>query len=293
MNISALIKLIRPQQWLKNGFVFAALFFAGRMFEWDSILKAAETFGLFCMLSSAIYIFNDIRDVEADKQHIKKKHRPLPSGQISLTTAWVLLLLLLGGLVGLFILMGANYKLGIIFAIYALVNFLYSIGLKHMPLVELFLVASGFVLRLIAGAVAIDAEISGWILICTGLVSFLLVVGKRRADIAQENDPSSRRKVLEKYTLQFLDSLIVVMAASTLVTYLLFCTSTYGQSRFGVFVNLTGVFVALGIFRFMQIVMVEQGGDSPTGLVARDKVMVVTILCWALTFFGLIYGIKV
>jgi 4-hydroxybenzoate polyprenyltransferase len=289
-KINPYIRLLRPQHWVKNLFVFVSPFFSGKFFEPAVFKQAIVAYTLFCLLASAVYIFNDLCDAEADRQHLKKDRRPIAAREISIFAAVMTMIGLLVADAVIFIAGRANPLLLVVFAIYAGINILYSLGMKNISLIELFMVASGFVLRLIAGAVAVDASMTSWILICTGLVSLLLVVGKRRADIALANDPSLRRKVLKSYSVAFLDSLIVVIAASTLVTYFLFCTSTYGLTRFGLFVNLTGVFVALGIFRFMQIVMMEGGGDAPTMLVIKDKVMVATLLGWAAVFFGLLYG---
>ncbi len=283
------IRLLRPQQWLKNIFVLASLFFGGHMFSGHSAIMAFVTFVLFCLVSSAVYIFNDICDRDADKQHAKKRTRPLASGAIAMPVAIGVMaaLIALAGII--FYASAAPWRLGLVLAIYIGINLIYSLGAKHVPLVELFMVASGFVLRLIAGGVAIDAPLTSWILVCTGLVSLLMVTGKRRADLLQDNDPTRSRRALLHYTVPFLDNIIVVLSSATLVTYLLFCVG-YGKDRFGDYVELTAVFVALGIFRFMQIVIVEKGGDAPTALVARDRVMQFTLASWAVVFFALIYG---
>jgi decaprenyl-phosphate phosphoribosyltransferase len=287
-QIAALIALIRPEQWVKNGFVLAPLFFSGQVTGQlliDSLLGALA----FCFLSSAVYVFNDLCDLEDDKHHAKKRLRPLPSGRISVPAAITLGIVLFIGSAGIVFAAGLPVRLYLIGAVYTGINLAYSLGLKHVTVVELFMVSSGYVLRLLAGSV-IDAEpLSPWILVCTGLVSLMLVVGKRRGDVANEMDLTSRRGSLKHYTVPYLDQLTTLLAGTTFVTYLLFCISDYGIARFGANVTITAVFVLFGIFRFLQIVSVQKGGDSPTDMVLHDSPLRTTIGMWLLTYFVIIY----
>ncbi len=283
------IRLLRIQQWIKSGFVLAPLFFSGSFRDPGKVGLALGALAAFCLLSSAIYIFNDLCDVQADRRHKKKRNRPIASGAVPIPTAWVLVGGLLVATAGLVIASGANPRLAAVLMIYLAINIGYSCGLKNVPLVELCLVASGFVLRLLAGGFAIDVPVSSWILICTALVSLLMVIGKRRADLAQENDPQFQRVVLRKYDCAFLDRLLIMIGGATLVAYMLFCTSPNTHERYGDWIVLTGAFVALGIFRFIQIVTQEGGGDSPTSLVVNDRFMRWTLLSWVVVFAIIIY----
>jgi len=283
------VRLLRIHQWLKNGFVLAPLFFSGSFHDPARIGLALGALAAFCLLSSAIYIFNDLCDLEADRRHKRKRHRPIASGAVPIPTAWALVGVLLVATAGLIVTSGANPRVVAVLVVYLAINVGYSCGLKNISLVELCLVASGFVLRLLAGGFAIDVPVTSWILICTALVSLLMVIGKRRADLAQENDPQFQRVVLKKYDCAFLDRLLIMVGGSTLVAYMLFCTSPYAHERYGDWIVATGAFVALGIFRFIQIVTLEGGGDSPTMLVVGDRFMRWTLVSWVVVFAVIIY----
>ena len=178
----------------------------------------------------------------------------------------------------------------LILALYAVLSVSYSVGLKQIALLELFVVASGYVLRLLAGASAAGVVPTPWIIATTGLLALLLVAGKRRDDIAQESDPNFHRRSLMKYSVVYLDNLIAVLSGATIVTYLLFTVSDYARDRFGGdWGLLTAVFVAFGILRYMQIVSLESGGGSPTTLVVKDPWLRYTVLAWGLTFLAILY----
>lgn len=293
-SLTAIIKLIRPTHWIKNGFVFAPLVFSGNLFMPELFLVTLQAAVLFSLLASAIYIFNDINDAAADREHRKKRLRPIASGAVSLPLAWTLFAGLLAAVTaGCLALISVAPLLSLILAIYAVINLAYSMGLKHVQLIELFAVSSGFILRLLAGALATGIPVSNWILITTALVSLMLVVGKRRGDLAQNNDPETRRKAMSGYDIRYLDGLMIMMSATTLVSYLMFCTSEYGESRFGEWVVLTSVFVTFGIFRFLQIVIVNDGGDAPTSIVLKDRMMLGTMLGWIAAFILIIYGDRI
>jgi len=289
--IAAAVALMRPEQWVKNGFVLIPVFFSGHV-DWPIVVKALLGALVFCALSSVIYIFNDICDVEDDKQHAKKRLRPLPSGQIALPAAAGLAAALVAISIAIVFAAGLPARLFLIGGIYAAINLAYSLGMKHMPVLELFMVSAGYILRLLAGSVIDGEALSPWIIVCTGLVSLMLVVGKRRGDVANALDENGRRKSLKHYTVGYLDQLTTILAAATFVTYLLFCISDYGMIRFGANVTVTAIFVLFGIFRFLQIVSVQSGGDSPTDLILRDAPLRTSILLWLATFFLIIYVIR-
>ena len=287
-QIAAMAALMRPEQWVKNGFVLAPLFFSGQMngpLVTQSLLGALA----FCLLSSAVYVFNDLCDLEDDKHHLKKRHRPLPSGRISMSAAIGLAVILFVASAAVVFAAGLPTRLYLVGVVYAGVNISYSLGLKHVPVLELFMVSSGYILRLVAGGIIDGEALSPWIIVCTGLVSLMLAVGKRRGDVANDMDIAGRRRSLKHYTVAYLDQLTTLLAGTTFVTYLLFCISDYGMMRFGAYVTVTAVFVLFGIFRFLQIVLVQNGGESPTDMVLRDAPLRMSILLWLIAFFVIIY----
>lgn len=285
----AAVRLMRPEQWAKNVFVLAPLFFSGQLTGMASVADALLATAVFCLVSSAVYVFNDLCDMEADKVHAKKRTRPLASGAVSPGTARAMIAALLATTAAVLALWAPSVEFLGILVVYIAANLGYSLGLKQLALIELMLVSSGYVLRLIAGGIAIASPISGWIIVCTGLLALMLTIAKRRGDLAQNYDPEGRRASLSAYTVPFLDQLLSTLAGATIVAYVLFTIGGYAQARFGEYVPVTAVFVLLGVFRFMQIVMVEGGGDSPTDLVLRDNFMRLTLLGWAATFYVLLY----
>ena len=287
-RIAAAIALFRPKQWIKNGFILVPVFFSGHG-DLALFVPALVAAFSFCLLSSAIYIFNDLCDLEDDKRHERKRFRPLPSGRITLAAAIALGVALLFSAFVLALLAGLPIRFFLLAGLFAAMNVAYSLGMKHIPILELFILSSGYVLRLIAGSTIVGEALSSWIVICTGLVSMMLAVGKRRSDIVNALDQSGGRRSLQHYSQSYLDQLTTVLAAATFVTYLLFCISDYAVQRFSADVTITSVFVLFGIFRFLQIVTVESGGDSPTDIVVDDGPLRICILMWLLTFFVIIY----
>jgi decaprenyl-phosphate phosphoribosyltransferase len=290
-QVAAAIALMRPSQWVKSGFVLAPLFFSGKLSPSlivDCLLGALA----FSVLSSAVYIFNDLCDLESDRHHVKKRLRPLPSGRIAVGTAVALGTALFIGSIAVVAAAGLPSRLYLVGATYVGINLAYSLGLKHVAVLELFMVSSGYILRLLAGGIIDGEPLSPWILVCTGLVSLMLAVGKRRGDVANEMDVTGRRGSLKHYTVPYLDQLTTLLAGTTFVTYLLFCISDYGMARFGTDVTITAVFVLFGIFRFLQIVSVQNGGDSPTDMVLRDAPLRATIALWLVAFFVIIYVLR-
>jgi len=287
-RLVAAIALMRPKQWVKNGFILVPMFFSGHgdLGLATSALIAAISF---CLLSSTIYILNDLCDLEDDKLHEKKRLRPLPSRRISVPVAIALGIALLLTSIALPVVAGLPMRFFVLAALFGAMNLAYSLGMKHIPILELFILSSGYVLRLIAGSTIVGETLSSWIVVCTGLVAMMLAVGKRRGDVANALDQSGRRRSLQHYTVAYLDQLTTLLAAATFVTYLLFCISDYAMQRFGADVTITSVFVLFGIFRFLQILTVESGGDSPTDIVVDDGPLRISIFMWLLTFFVIIY----
>jgi 4-hydroxybenzoate polyprenyltransferase len=285
----ALVQLLRMRQWVKNGFVLAPMFFSSGMVHGAALLQGLAAFVIFCLLSSAVYIFNDWRDLDADRAHLKKCSRPLVSGTVSVPTALSLGVALIAGAAILTIRFDMPKGFSATLAVYAVINASYSLGLKQVPLLELFLVASGFMLRLLAGAYALQVELSPWMAIATATIALLITIGKRRGDIAQQNDLASGGKPLAHYNLAFLDSMLSALTGATLVIYLLFCVSDYAAARFGSLVVFTAIPVALGLLRYGQLILVKGRGESPTDLVIGDPGMIAILVGFILMFAILIY----
>jgi 4-hydroxybenzoate polyprenyltransferase len=285
----SLLELMRPRQWIKNGFVLAPLFFGADLLHRAQVLHALTAMVAFCLASSAVYIFNDWRDMDADRVHAKKKKRPLASGRISPAAALIAMLALLAGAAAVIFLGGLPPSFGLIIVTYLAINLGYSLGLKQLAVVELFLVSSGFILRLLGGGVALSVVLSPWIVVATGTVALLLATGKRRGDIARRNDAQGARKSLAGYNLPFLDSVLSALAGATLVVYLLFCVSDYAVGRYGAHVLVTAVPVAIGLMRYLQLIIVYEDGDSPSDLVLRDRGLFATILVFIAIFGVMIY----
>lgn len=286
---TAILRLLRVRQWVKNGFVLAPLFFGVELLNRDALLHAAAAFAIFCLVSSAVYVFNDWRDIEADRGHAEKKHRPLASGTVSLGSAAFLFVALAGGATAIGVAAELPRGFYVTLAIYIAVNIAYSLGLKQVSLLELFLVASGFVLRVIAGGYATKIPLSPWILIATAMVALLLTVGKRRGDIVENNDTSNRRRSLAEYNAAFLDLVLAALTGGTLVVYLIYCVSESAIQRFGPAVLLTSLPVGLGLLRYLQLVLVKNKGAAPTDLVVQDPGLVAIVAVFIATFGVLIY----
>jgi len=288
-KVIILFRLMRPKQWIKNGFVLVPLFFGGLMLEMSALKQSALVFVVFCLLSSAVYVINDIRDRHLDAQHPKKKTRPLASGAISPAEGVVLLLVLLSAVTILSA--PLSPKVCFVFLVYFLINVSYSFGLKHFSLLELFLLSSGFVLRLLAGGFALNILLSNWLISMVGVVALFIAVAKRRGEMAENYDPNMNRKSLTGYNLAFLDSLMSILAGMIVTFYMLFAVSEYGVSRYGSQEPLLTVpVVAFGVFRFMQLAKVYSGADDPTELILNDRGMVSAILLFALLYAYTLYS---
>ncbi len=278
--LKSIFKLLRPQQWLKNGVVLAGLIFAGQgtnpAYQNISLL----TLVAFCMLSSAVYSLNDIIDIDRDRQHPLKKTRPLAAGDLSIMTASIIgLVLTVGGLLlSFYVGMGLFY----VTLAYLVLNILYTFWLKNIVIIDVMSIAAGFVLRALAGAVAINVEFSNWLLITTFVLALFLGLGKRRHELLfLEKDASSHRKILDKYSPYLLDQLIGVVTASTVVTYLFYTLSAEIQNKLHTeYLYVTIPFVIYGIFRYLYLVHKEDKGGSPTTLLLADRPLLADVILW-------------
>lgn len=282
------LRALRPAQWLKNGVVPAALFFAWRDPSQGVDIRDVRVFvavGMavicFCMVSSAIYLINDIRDVEADRAHPVKALRPIASGELSVPHARVMAiaLLLAGGALSLCLPPLFTW----VMAGYTLMQFIYTFGLKHIPYVDVFIIAIGFVFRAVAGAVAISVRISPWLLLCTFLLALFLALCKRRHEKGLFDVTDTRhRKALTGYTRQLLDIQIGITAAATIVCYAIYTLAPETIHRFGTNrLGLTIPFVVFGIFRYLALVYQEDEGGRPEKVLLTDKTLIITVVCYA------------
>ena len=281
-NIKYYIQACRPTQWIKNTIVLAGLIFAMKFTDPDSIFNASLAFLTFCFLSSAVYLFNDVQDIEFDKAHPKKKNRPIASGRVPVRGALILSLIL--AIAALAISYEINTSLIMISSLYMLMNIMYSKWLKKIVILDVMTIALGFVLRAAAGAYAIDVSISSWLLISTILLALFLGFAKRRHEVVLlEDNASSHREILEHYSLPFLDQMISAVTASTIVVYALYAMSTDVNHPGNPMLEFTIPFVLYGIFRYLYIVYQKSEGGSPTESLITDKPLLINIALWLIT----------
>lgn len=269
-EMQGLIKLVRPKQWIKNSFVFAPLIFAGEFLHLDSIYSTLLAAFLFCLAASAVYIVNDLKDIEKDRIHPEKsKKRPLASGQVSPQSAIILLILLYIVLISFWAVV--PNVIYVIF-IYLVLNWAYTFKLKHEPVIEIFIVAFGFVLRVYAGAMALTVPVSHWMFITTLSISLYLASIKRRQELLQSGSQS--RGVLAYYSVTLIDRFAEMSAVTAVVFYSLYVMEV--QPKLVVTVPL----VIFGLFRYWYIVETLKGGESPTDVIIQDKQILLTVLLW-------------
>lgn len=289
MNILAVIKSLRVQQWIKNFFVFAPLIFSQNVFNLPLLIKTVLAFVLFCILSGAAYLLNDIQDLNEDKLHPVKSKRPLASGKLEKKHAFFAsLLLVLLGLTGAYFL---NINFFVVLLVYFILQIAYSNWLKHVVIIDVFLIATGYFLRVIAGGLAISVQISPWLFICSILIALFLALSKRRHELVLlAKSAEIHRPILKEYTPQLLDQMIAVVTASTVVSYCLYTVSNETVEKFGT-MNLlfTVPFVLYGIFRYLYLVHQKDEGGSPEALIIKDKPLLVDLFLWIATAMLILY----
>lgn len=279
------LELLRPHQWLKNLFVLAPLFFSFHFTE-ANMVAALFGFVLFSLAASSIYVLNDYFDIEEDRQHPTKCKRPLASGVVSKAQA-VVLMAGLWGIVGVGSYVLHPAFLAIVFG-YVLLNIFYSVKLKHIPILDITIIAIGFVLRVFAGAVLVSVTPTMWIVLVTFLLALFLALAKRRDDCLLSLQGKATRKNIDGYNLELVNAAMVLMAAVTLVSYIMYTVSLDVVARFGSdYLYLTALFVIVGILRYMQITFVEENSGSPTKLLLKDRFLQLTLVGWVMSF-GLI-----
>jgi 4-hydroxybenzoate polyprenyltransferase len=285
MDFKALFKLMRPKQWTKNFFVFAAIIFSGNFLNINILKFNLLTFVLFCLTSSSVYILNDIVDIEKDRCHPEKKNRPLPSGKVSKTSAIFL---------DIFIIIFVSYisyiyidvKILAIFLLYFITNIFYSFKLKNVVIIDVMIITFGFVLRVASGSIATNVQISPWLFLCTILLSLFLALNKRKSEIIMlQDNSSSHRKILEEYSIDLIDKMLTIVNPSILMAYSLYTFSST-QSRTMMY---TIPFVLYGIFRYEYLMDKKNIGGKPEDIFAKDFPFLANIILWIISILLIIY----
>ena len=281
---------LRPGQWTKNLLVFAALIFAEQLFNLRAVLAATAAFAIFCLLSGVVYLVNDVADRESDRRHPTKRQRPIASGALPVGAAVAAATVLAA--VALAAAFRLNWRFGTVAVGYLLLQALYSGPLKHIVILDVLTLATGFVLRAVAGAVAIDVVVSHWLFLCTILAALFMALAKRRHELVLLGDEAaSHRPILGEYTPYLLDQMIVVVAASTLIAYAFYTMSAETVAKFGTeWLGLTIPFPLYGIFRYLYLVHQREGGGNPSDLLLNDRPLLTCIVLWTTAAVLIIYG---
>jgi 4-hydroxybenzoate polyprenyltransferase len=287
--VALLIRSLRPQQWTKNLFVFAGLLFSGRLLDRAAWPPALAAFLIFCALSGAVYLVNDVLDRHADAQHPIKRHRPVASGALSPATAVTAAVVLAAA--GVAAATAINVRLTIVALSYVLLLTAYSAALKHYVIIDVLTLSAGFVLRAVAGAVAIDVPFSQWLIVCSTLLALFIGLSKRRHELTLlSNGAADHRPILQEYSPYLLDQMISVVTAATLIAYSVYTISSETAARLGSDrLGLTIPFVLYGIFRYLYLVHRRDAGGSPSELLLTDRPLVVCVALWVAAVVLVIY----
>jgi len=282
-KLKAYLKLMRPHQWIKNGFVFTGLIFGH---AWNDMTLVGEVLlvtAAFSLLSSSIYIINDIADRVSDSQHPKKRNRPIASGAVKVPEAWVLALILMVASLTLVWTGAGGMALAVLLG-YLVMNLGYSFGLKHVVILDVFLIAAGFMLRILAGTIGVGIEPSNWLLLTGMMITLFLGFTKRRAEMAiVEGQEGEKRKVLEHYDERMLDVMIASSAAAVVIAYSLYTMSPDTIARHGTDkLILTTPLILYGMFRYLYLLYIHKAGEDPAGELLKDKHVLITVLLWLL-----------
>lgn len=285
----ALFKLLRVYQWTKNLLVFAGLVFAQQLGDTSQLIRSIEAFVAFCLASSAMYVLNDILDCEKDRAHPAKRNRPLASGLVKRGEALILFAVLFTGALLVGWRLGAPFLATIMG--YLLITVLYTLKLKDLIILDVLIIAIGFVIRAMAGAIALSVSFSNWLVVCTLFLALFLGLSKRRNEITMlEEGAISHRAVLQHYNLPYVDSLLVIVASATLITYTIYTCSPEVVTRLGTDkLYLTLPFVVYGLFRYFFIVHIKTEGGDPSMVLIKDWPMGLTVFLWGVTCLIIIY----
>jgi 4-hydroxybenzoate polyprenyltransferase len=281
---------LRPQQWTKNLLVFAGLIFAQRLFDPRALTTSIGAFAIFCALSSVVYLINDLYDRDADRQHPTKAQRPIASGALAPGAAWTAAVVLgAAAMTGAVIL---NRSFAVVGGLYLVILSAYSVSLKHLVILDVLTLASGFVLRAVAGAVAIDVPFSNWLLLVTLLAALFIGLSKRRAELVSLADGATgHRRILAEYSPYLLDQMIGVVTASTLIAYAFYTISPEVVQRFGTDrLIYTVPFVIYGIFRYLYLIHQREEGGNPSELLVTDRPLLACLALWGLAVVIILYG---
>lgn len=284
----ALIKTMRPRQWAKNIFVFVALFFDRKLTDPESVLRTLAAFILLCLMSSAVYLMNDLADIENDRQHPTKKNRPLAAGQLKpLVAAIAAVVLALGSLVAGFLL---STGLGWVLLLYLLIQISYTFWLKRVVLVDVLVVSAGFVLRIAAGVAVIDVErFSPWLYVFGGFLALFMILGKRRHELVLLGENAGdHRAILKEYNLDLVDRLLGLVTTGAVIAYTLYTFLSEGLPA-NHFMMLTIPFVLYAVFRYLYLIHVRHEGGAPEDIFLRDRPMQVSMVLWAILVFVVLY----
>lgn len=291
-----IIKLLRPYQWLKNLFVFAPVFFNGSVLDIDYLLPSFMVFFSFCMAASSIYCFNDIYDAETDRMHPIKRNRPIASGAVSKNMGYCLMIIcLVLSIIMIFSFCwhsdSARIIIFTLILFYVLLNIAYCVWLKHKAIVDVFIIAMGFVIRIYAGGAATGIELTNWLVLMTFLLALFLAFAKRRDDVAMYKTTGKVvRDNITRYTLDYMNQVIGIIASVTMVCYIMYTVSPEVIDRFhSSKIYLTSVFVLAGIVRYLQVTMVDVKSGSPTKVLLHDKFIQSCVFGWILSFVLIIY----
>jgi 4-hydroxybenzoate polyprenyltransferase len=287
--MKAYIQLIRPKDWAKNMFLFIPVFFAGQIFSMDIFLHLVGGFICFSLVASSIYIINDYRDIEDDRIHPVKKTRPLASGTVSKTSAIIVCILFLA--IGFIAAWFIRDKFLFVLVIYFLLNVGYSFGLKSIPILDIIIVAIGFVLRVKAGAVIAFIGLSEWLIIMVFLLALFMALAKRRDDVLLKlASGTDMRKAVKGYNLEFINVALSLICAVIIVAYFMYTTSPEIVARLHTYrLYYTCLFVLAGVFRYLQLIFVVQSSQSPTKILYKDRFIQVVILLWIISFYFILY----
>jgi len=284
------IKLLRPKHWAKNLFLFVPPFFAGKFFELHKIELVVGGFFAFSLLASSIYIINDYRDIEDDKKHPEKRKRPLASGAVDKNIALGLSIALTVAGAALAWFLDSSGKFLFITGIYYLMNLSYSFGLKNISIIDILIVAAGFVLRVKGGALLAEVNTTEWFIIMTFLLALFLAIAKRRDDvILKMSTGTEMRKSMKGYSLEFLNTLLALFCAILIVSYINYTASPAAFEKFGHRLFYTALFVIAALMRYLQITFIHNKAGSPTDVLYKDRFIQVTLLLWAASFFVILY----
>jgi 4-hydroxybenzoate polyprenyltransferase len=288
-SILFIVESLRPKQWIKNFLVFAGILFSKNLFNSPMLLDVISAFFIFCLSSGVIYIINDIADVEKDRLNPLKANRPIASGRLKVRDAKIVVAILLPICLVISYSMGLEFFLVVIS--YILLQILYSFYLKNIPILDIFSISLGSVLRVVGGVVVINVEISSWLFICTILLALFLAISKRRYElIALDQEAKNHRKVLAEYSPNLLDQMISVVTTSLLVTYTMYTISEETVTRFGTkYLVFTVPFVLYGIFRYLYLMYQKGFGGSPESAIISDRPLMINVILWIIIVLILIY----